>query len=252
MINTIIVENDRHHSEDLSKLLSDNFKDVKVLAICKSKKDGIEQIKKHEPDLVFMDIELDDDKHGGFNILKETHSLNYEVIFTTSYSEYALKAFKFSAIDFLLKSIKLEELTDAIERFRKRVKADSRKKIETLLHNEYETEGLNKILVIPVVKGLDFILVSDIIMCVADNIYTEIFLVGSKSKVLATKTLKAIEEQLGNSNFRRVHKKFLVNINHVKKYRRESEYSDGGEIELTDGHKAYVSRRGKDDFLNGL
>jgi two-component system LytT family response regulator len=208
--------------------------------------DGITEVNALMPQLIFLDVELP--PYTGFDLLEQTRSINYEVIFTTSFNRYASRAFRFCALDFIEKPFGAEELKEAINRYKTLAATGSKKNIDALLHNVKQTDTSMQKVGIPVLGGLDFITVSEIIYCKSDNNCTEFHLIG-KRKITATKTLKSIEELMRAHNFFRVHDSYLINLNHIKKYQKGGE---GGIVELTDRNEVDVSRRRKDAFLKAL
>lgn len=249
MINAIIVENDKEHIKKLSSLLSENFPDISITAVCTTVAEGVNAIKKFQPQLVFLDVQLE--PGTGFEVLEQTRHLLYETIFTTSYNDYAVRAFKFCALDYIIKPFGIDELKTAIERYKNLAQNGTRKNIEALLHNYRQIDKTLQITGIPVLGGIDFIIVSEIICCKATGNYTEFYLTG-KRKLTATKTLKWVEDLLSEHVFFRVHDAWLINLNHIKKYRKGGE---GGYVELTEltrDNEIAVSRRKKEEFLKVL
>ncbi|MEO8150817.1 MAG: LytTR family DNA-binding domain-containing protein [Bacteroidia bacterium] len=247
MIKTIIVENEKQHSDFLSGKLAAHFPEIDVLAICIDVKSAVEKINMYHPQLIFLDVQLESNQTG-FEVLEQTRNAGYEVIFTTSYNEHAVKAIKFSALDFLLKPFSQSDLQEAIERYKSKVENDSSKNISALLHNLKQTDKAVHKVGIPVLRGFDFITVAEIINCDADDNYTNLFLTSGK-KIQASKNLKWIEDLLRDHNFFRVHDKYLINLNHIKNYTRGGE---GGVVMLANGKEVDVSRRKKDDFIKRL
>lgn len=246
MIKTIIVENEKQHSDYIASLLAKHFPEIEILSICNSVPNGVDKINALKPQLVFLDVELP--PFTGFDLLEQTRNLNFEVIFTTSFNKYAAKAFRFCALDFIEKPFGEDDLKEAINRYKNLSASGSRKNIDALLHNTKQTDVALQKVGIPVLGGLDFLQVSDIIMCKSEDNCTNFYLVGKK-KILATKTLKWVEELLKDHRFFRVHDSYLINLSHIKKYKRGGE---GGVVELSEQHEADVSRRKKDDFLKAL
>lgn len=246
MIKTIIVENEKPQSDIFVGLLTKHFPEVDILKICNSVPDGIKEVNALRPKLVFLDVELP--PYTGFDLLEQTQSVNFEVIFTTSFNKYAAKAFRFCALDFIEKPFGVDELKEAISRYKNLAATGSKKNIEALLHNVKQTDAALQKVGIPVLDGLDFITVAEIIFCKSENNCTDFYLTA-KRKIRATKTLKWVEELMREHNFFRVHDSYLININHIKKYIRGGE---GGMVELTDKYEADVSRRRKDAFLKAL
>ncbi|MEO8087966.1 MAG: LytTR family DNA-binding domain-containing protein, partial [Bacteroidota bacterium] len=217
MIRTIVVENEKQQSDYLITLLAKHFPEIDVLKICTSVPDGINEVKSHQPDLIFLDVELP--PYTGFDLLEQTRSINCEVIFTTSFNKYAAKAFRFCALDFIEKPFGVEELREAIGRYKTITATGSRKNIEALLHNVKQTESSMLMVGIPVLGGIDFVTVSEIILCKATDNCTDFHLTNQR-KLTATKTLKWVEELMRDHHFFRVHDSYLINLNHIKKYKK--------------------------------
>ncbi len=247
MIKTIIVENEKQQSDYLVSLLGKHFPEVEVLKICDTVAGGVNEITALQPNLVFLDVELDH-SYTGFDLLEQIHPVNCEVIFTTSFNKYAAKAFRFCALDFIEKPFGIDELKEAITRYKNLAATGSKKNIDALLHNVKQTDASMQKVGIPVLGGLDFITVSEIIYCKSEDNCTDFYLTG-KRKITATKTLKWVDELMREHNFFRVHDSYLINLNHIRKYKKGGE---GGVVELTDQKEADVSRRRKDDFLKAL
>jgi len=247
MIRAIIVENEKPHSDYLAQMIKDNFPEIHIQAICSSVNEAIEKINEFHPKLVFIDVQLKF-KQSGFEVLEQTRHLNYGVIFTTSYSEYALKAIEFCALHYLLKPYGHEKLKEAIDRYKTSAEKGTRENIDALLLNIKQTVNKWLKVGIPIMGGLEFINVSEIIRCQSANNYTNFYLTGKRIKT-ATKTLKWADGLLREHNFFRVHDSHLVNLSHIIRYTRGGE---GGVIELSEGHEVDVSRRRKDEFLKVL
>jgi two-component system LytT family response regulator len=246
MIKTIIVENEKPQSDYLTALLEKHFPEVDVLKICNSVPDGIKEVNALQPHLVFLDVELP--PYTGFDLLEQTRSVNFEVIFTTSFNKYASKAFRFCALDFIEKPFGADELKESISRYKNLAANGSKKNIDVLLHNVKQTDSSMQKVGIPVLGGLDFITVSEIIICRSVDNCTDFYLTG-KRKITATKTLKWVENLMQDHPFFRVHDSSLINLNHIKNYKKGGE---GGVVMLTESLEADVSRRKKDDFLKTL
>jgi two-component system LytT family response regulator len=184
----------------------------------------------------------------GFDLLKQVEKINFEVIFTTAYDKYAVQAFKFSAIDYLLKPIDSGDLNDAINKVQNKVaKNDTAAKLDTLFHNLNNMQGAVKKICVPVVSGLVFLDISEIIRCESDINYTTIYL-KDKQKLVVAKTLKEFEEMLSEYSFFRIHNSHLINLAYVKSYNR----GKGGSVILVDGTEVEVSTRRKDNFLKKM
>jgi len=247
MIKALIVENEIQASNFLHGLLAKHFPEIEVLAICTTVAEGVEKIKDLRPQLVFLDVELDP-PYTGFDLLGQTRDYHFGVIFVTSYNKYAAKAFRFSAIDFIEKPYGEEELKEAVMKFKNASAVSAEKKKDVLLYNVTQTSPSMYKVGIPVLGGYDFITLAEIIYCRAEDNCTNFYLTN-KQKITATKTLKWVDELLHDHYFFRVHDSYLINVQHIKKYKKGGE---GGMVELTDRHEADVSRRRKDDFLKML
>lgn len=242
MIKAIIIDDEKNALEVLEMQLSQFCNEVSILASCNSGKEGIKAIKEYQPDLVFLDIEM---PHvNGFDVLNQTKNFHYKVIFTTAYDQFAIKAFKFSAIDYLLKPIDIIDLQNAIEK----VKKDSSfynidDKIKLLLEQYQTTKNKQKV-ALPIGNMLEFFDVDEIIRIESDSNYAHIFLANQK-KITLSKTLKEVEENIKGEPFFRVHQSHLINTNQiVKAVKGENAY-----VVMKDGTTISISRNRKDDFF---
>lgn len=247
MIRTIIVDDEQHCIDRLSGLLEEYCSEaVHLMGTFKTVEEGIIAIKKLQPDLVFLDVQIHD--KSGFDLLKQLNEINFSVIFTTAYERYALQAIKFSAVDYLLKPIDPDDLTQAVNKLKQKIeKNEISKKMEVLFHNLKNTQGSAKRISIATVNGFVFIQVSDILRCQSEINYTTIFL-KDKQKLTVAKTLKEFEELLGSYNFFRVHNSHLLNLAFVKSYNK----GKGGSVVMADNVEIEVSTRRKDEFLKKL
>ena len=245
MTNCIIVDDELKSRESLKILLEDFCTNVTVKALCESVEDAMDAIQKHKPDVVFLDIQLQ--RETGFDLLTKVPQINFEVIFTTAYSEYAIKAFKFSAIDYLLKPIDIEELKRAVAKVEKRKDDTITSRLKELMNNLKSNSSENYKLALPTSDGLVFIKMLDIIYCEASSNYTDITLADGK-KYVVSRTLKEYEDLLEGYNFYRIHNSYLINLNAIKKYVR----GDGGYVIMSDDKSLDVSKRKKDGFLSRI
>jgi two-component system LytT family response regulator len=244
MIKAIIIDDEQHCSDRLNSLLSqDHSSAIKVEGCFQTVEEGLKAIQTLKPGLIFLDVQLQD--LTGFDLLKQLYEINFEIIFTTAYEKYAVQAFKFSAIDYLLKPVDKEDLKMAIGRLSDKIhKTDASKKIDALIHNLH---GVSKRICVPVVTGLVFIQVTDIIRCESDINYTTLYL-RDRQKLVVAKTLKEFEELLTDYNFFRVHNSHLINLACIKNYNK----GKGGTITMTDHSTVDVSTRRKEEFLKKL
>ncbi|MBL7885839.1 MAG: response regulator transcription factor [Flavobacterium sp.] len=242
MIKAVIIDDEKNALEVLEMQLNQFCKEVAVLATCNGGKEGVKAIKEWQPDLVFLDIEM---PHvNGFDVLEQTKELNYKVIFTTAYDQFAIKAFKFSAIDYLLKPIDIVDLQNAVEKAKKETSSNSLEdKIKSLVEHYYPQKNRQKV-ALPVGNMLEFFDVDEIIRVESDSNYSHIFLANQK-KITLSKTLKDVEENIKGEPFFRVHQSHLINTNHVEKaVKGENAY-----VVMKDGTTITVSRNRKEEFF---
>ncbi len=246
MIKAIIVDDELGARESLSKMVEKNCKQIEIVGKADSMKTAYELITTLNPDLVFLDIEMP--KGNAFDLLEKFKQINFHIIFTTAYDHYAIKAIKFSAVDYLLKPIDPEELVAAIEKFESKLgqKSELNQQFKALLSNVRPENKLKKV-GIPDGEGLVFINLSDIIRCDSDGNYTYFLLTNGK-RIVASRTLGEYEQLFSDDNFFRVHRSHLINLEHVKKYIK----GEGGYVVLSDNSQVEVSRRNKNDFLEKL
>jgi two-component system LytT family response regulator len=243
MIKAILIDDEVHCLDTLSILLNEYCPQVEVMERCGSAKDGLVAIEKHQPVLVFLDIEMP--VMNGFELLEMFPELPFAVIFTTSYDQYAIKAIRFSALDYLLKPIDPKELVTAVHKIQIQKQLPSAEQFRMLMSqiNHKET-GFHKIAV-PTSEGFELIPADQVISCEADDNYTYLFL-KNKEKIIACRTLKEMEEQLKDFNFFvRVHHSYMVNLNEVTKYVR----GEGGYLIMSDGSTVNVSRSRKEALM---
>lgn len=238
----IIIEDEKQSAMLLSNLLRDFCPEIKLTGAASNVADGFSMIKKLSPDVVFLDIEMQ--KETGFDLLKQFEKINFEIIFTTAYEKYALKAIKFCALDYLLKPIDVEELKTAVDRVaEKSSKQSSNKKFEALLQNMGSNPNQFQI-ALPSLEGISFVPVVDIIYCKAERQYTKFFLKSGET-IMTSKNLGEYEELLSEHNFLRVHHSSLINLSEVKKYIR----GEGGAVIMNNGVEIDVAKRRKEEFL---
>ncbi len=245
MTKAIIVDDEQHCIDRLTSLLAEYCNDnVHLAGSFKTVEEGLAGIKKHQPDLVFLDVQLQD--KTGFDLLKQVRNASFETIFTTAYDKYAVQAFKCSAIDYLLKPIDPDDLLLAIGKLEHKMsRAESGNRLEALFYNLKNGQGALRKIGVPNANGLVFLPVNEIIRCQSEKNYTHIFTTDHK-KITVTKTLMHFEEMLADANFYRVHHSHLVNLAFIKSYHKN------GHIVLTDEVEIEVSTRRKDDFLKRL
>ncbi|MEL6629992.1 MAG: LytTR family DNA-binding domain-containing protein [Bacteroidota bacterium] len=248
-IKALIIEDEKNSQELLQGLIQDYCEGVAVIAIAGSVSEGLAAIKTHKPDLVFLDIELPDG--DGFQVLEKTEEKNFDVIFTTAYDQYATKAFKFSATDYLLKPVDIDELEAAVNRVKEKktngTGEDQSAKLDALIQNLKNLQQPLKRIVLPTSNGFTVVNPEDIIRCESDRNYTFIFLMDGR-KILVSRTIKEYDEMLSDHNFFRIHQSHLINLSYLKNYTR----GRGGYVELNDGTVLDVSARRKSEFLKRM
>ena len=243
MINAILVDDEAHCLDTLSILLKDYCPEVEILEQCSSAKKALIAVEKYQPALVFLDIEMP--VMNGFELLEQFKEIRFSVIFTTSYDQYAIKAIRFSALDYLLKPIEPKELMIAVHKAETYKNPPTSEQLKMLMDQLHHKEnGFTKIAV-PTAEGFELIPADEVIRCEADDNYTHLFL-KNKNKITACRTLKEMEEQLDDFKyFVRVHHSYLVNLNEVTKYIR----GEGGYLVMSDGSTVNVSRSRKEALL---
>jgi two-component system LytT family response regulator len=237
----IIIDDEKHCIKTLTNLLETNFSEVEILVTCFDATRAYDLILQHKPDFIFLDIEMP--FLNGFDLLSKFENLNFDVIFTTAYDSYAIKAIKYSALDYLLKPISKEDLASAIEKLKNKQANISKAQLQmaTAVHSRL----LPDTIALPTTDGLTFASVNEIVYCTADGSYTRIFMLD-KSEILLSKTLGDVEDLLGEYHFFRIHHSTLINLKQVKKYIR----GEGGEVMMSNGKSLLVARTRKADFLS--
>lgn len=240
MITALIIDDEPGARKTLRDLLAALAPEIQLLDEASNVADGIALINRYAPELVFLDVQMPDGT--GFDLLSNLHEINFKTIFVSAFDSFAITAFKYSAVDYLLKPVDATELLRAIEKL-KAPDEQPNQKIKVLLGNRKAIEKI----ALPSVEELFFVKPDEIIRCQSDNNYTRFFL-KSGQNILVCKTLKDYEELLEPLGFFRIHKSDLINLQYLKKYKR----GEGGMVTLDDGTQLEVSRRRKDDFLRAI
>lgn len=246
MIKAVIIDDEVNAQSLLEKTL-DRCCPNKFIIVekCNSVDSGVQAIKKHEPELVFLDIQMPE--KNGFELFKYFDVIKFEVIFTTAFNQFAIKAIKRSALDYLLKPINSQDLSDAIKKFENKTKGSfAQKKLTLLLENlNVNDQNVSKI-AFPTIEGFELIHSNQILYCKAESNYCSIKKIDGNTN-LATKTLKYVEEILPINAFKRIHKTYVINLNYVVRYNKVNK-----EVELTNGEKLPVSFRKEEEFINAI
>jgi two-component system LytT family response regulator len=247
MIDAIIIDDEEHcidHLTSLVELYCGSM--LRIAGSARDIEEGWRCILQVQPQLVFLDIQLNEET--SFELLNRFPVIDFDIIFVTAYEKYAIRAFKFSAIDYLLKPVDPDDLRQAVARLQqKRSREEIAKKFETLFYNLRNGPGLPKRISIPTVKGMEFLPVQEIIRCESHINYTSIFLTNGH-KLTVARTLKEFEELLSDHNFYRVHNSHLINLACIKSYNK----GKGGSVSMTDNTEIEVSTRWKDELLRRL
>jgi two-component system, LytTR family, response regulator len=241
MLSALIVDDDKLNRDSLSKLLSEYCPEVTVIGQTSSVDESVAFLKSNSPQLVFLDVEMPNG--SGFDLLRRIPRITFKIIFVTAHSHYAIKAIRFSAVDYLLKPVDTDDLIAAVKRASDET-VDRQQQYKTLVDN-LSTPNIKK-LAVPIKDGFAFLLAEDIIRLEADGTYTHIY--TSTEKFTGTKNIKEYEELLSDLNFFRSHNSHLINLRHVKKFSR----LDGYTVQMSDSSIAEISRRKKEEFIEKM
>ena len=246
-MNTVILDDEPNCCKTLALLLKDYCKEVTTINSFYHPQKALAYLKTEPVDLLFLDIDMP--VMNGFDLLDKLLPVSYPIIFTTAYDQYAIKAIKYSAFDYLLKPIDEEDLIKVVERIKDQKFVASKKQAELLLSN-YENKILHtpERIALPTTEGFEFITTNEILRCESVSNYTRIFFSGSVNSMLVCRTLKEIEQMLGEESFLRVHNSHLIKKSLVKKYIK----ADGGYLLMNDGSQIPVARRRKGNLLDDL
>lgn len=237
----IIIDDEKKGREILKSLIETYCKEVEIIAQASNADEGYEMIQKHEPDVVFLDVEMP--SGDGFSLLERFDEITFQIIFTTAFDDYAIKAIKFHALDYLLKPIDIDELRVAVENVKKALQGEQGvdNRYMEMLQSRKENTGK---LALPIKDGIVYLSISEIVRVESDGAYS-IFYTDCGKKHLSSKNLGEYEEILPSFGFFRVHRSHIINVKKVKKFIR----SDGNFIEMEDGSRVEIARRKKDEFL---
>jgi two-component system LytT family response regulator len=243
----LLIDDEIKSLNALQLMLQHYCPQVTILALCDTTDDALEKVKTMQPDLLFLDISMP--KKNGFELLEAVGKVDLEVIFVTAHDTYMLKAFKFSAVDYLLKPVLEDELINAVNRAIERIQQKNKTPgIETFLHNlkifRHPEEAKLRI---ATQQGFEVVSLQDIVFCEAESSYT-VFHLLDKKQIVSSKTIKEYEYLLLDSFFVRVHKSHLINMKHVKKYHR----GEGGTVIMTGELEIKVAKRKKDLLLQKI
>ncbi len=243
MIRAIIIDDELHCLQTMNILINDFCPDITVVDRCTSGERALESIENLKPDLIFLDIEMP--SMNGFELLEHFDQIPFSVIFTTSYDQYAIRAIRFSALDYLLKPVNSRELIAAVHKVRIQKNPPSAEQFHMLLDQMQNRDNSFTKIAVPTAEGYELIPTHELVNFEASNNYTLIYL-KNRTRVTACRTLKEMEEQLNSfGNFIRIHHSHIVNLNEVSKYIR----GEGGYLVMSDGSTIAVSKSRKERLL---
>ena len=238
----IIIEDEVRSQTVLESLLNITCPDVQVVGTADSITSSIKLIQEANPDLIFLDVQLKDGL--GFQVLEELSDIDAAVIFTTAYDQYAIKAFRFSAIDYLLKPIEIEELKNAVEKTRESRHLDyAKKQLAGFIHNLNLSTNDPPLLSVSTSDSVEFVKIKEIIRCEASGAYCKIFVKDSKM-IMISKVIKELEQLLQEYNFFRAHQTHLINLSEIRQYKRYD-----NTIMMSDNSTIPLARSRKDGFF---
>ena len=242
----IIIDDEARTRKSIADILKFSQQDLNFVAEAENVATGIAAISKYKPDLVLLDINMPDGT--GFDLLKKLDNINFKIIFITAYEEYAVQAFEFSAIDYILKPVDPKKLFDAINKAHHLVEQENISlKLNALFANLENSSSANKKLVLKTAENIYIINTNDIIRCESDAGYTQFYLVDGK-KILVSRNLKEFEDMLNGFGFYRIHQSHMINLIYIDHYSK----IEGGAVVMKDNSELPVARRKKESFLKLL
>jgi len=241
-IKTVLIDDDKSSILALKTLLEGHFPNIKILGTGTNVAEGISVIDEVHPNLVFLDINMPDGE--GFDVIERTSYNNYQVIFITAYDKYAVRAFEFSALHYLVKPVTLDGIKAAVVRYKETKDENITNKLSVLKDT---LKNKNEKIIIPSTDGLNIVKLGDIIRLEADDVYTMFYMTDGK-RFVASKPLNNYEKILEDLPFSRVHSKHLINLMYIKRYIK----GKGGSVIMEDNTEVEVSVRKKADFLEKL
>jgi len=245
MINAIIVDDEPHSAQALGTMIKTYCPEINIVSTCNDPREALEEINKRKPELLFLDIAMP--HMNGFQLIEKLAPVDLEIIFTTSHNQFAIKAIRFSAFDYLLKPIDAVELRAAVDRYLTKNTKMFPQQLQILLSHLSRSTALPNKIALPAMEGIQMVSVDSIIYCSSSSNYTT-FTIKGNQKITVSKTLREIENMLEDYSFIRVHQSYLVNFNEVQKYIR----GEGGQLKMSDGSLVDVSRSRKDALLKRL
>jgi two-component system LytT family response regulator len=240
MLRAIIIDDESNNREKLRNSVTKHCSEVQIVGEADGVRTGISAIRQLLPDLIFLDIKMDDG--SGFDLLNRFDSIEFKVIFVTAYEEYAVRAFRMSAVDYLLKPVDPEELVEAVKRAREQIELNIKSQLDALKNNLH-TEQSKKI-VLKEADNIHLINIEDIIHCKSDSNYTIFYFPGNK-RIMVSRQLKDYEDMLDAFGFFRAHKSHLVNLEQIVRF----EKADGGFLVMSDDSRVPVASRKRERLM---
>lgn len=245
MIRAIIIDDEANNQELISNLLKAYAENIEVVALANSVETAYKAISEHQPDLIFLDIQMPDGT--GFDLLKKFEKINFKIIFVTAHQEFAIEAFKYSALDYLLKPLSPANLIEAVKKVEESMSSeDLNLKLKTLLSNITEPGKNKKKIVLKTMERIYSVDINDIIRFESDGGYTKVYLVDGK-RIMVSRTMKEFDDLLLDAGFLRVHHSHLINMNHLFCFEKAE-----GHVVMKDDAIVPVSNRKKDHLLELL
>jgi len=242
MLRTVIIDDEAHVRETLARLLASHCPQIRLIGEADGVSSGVKLIRETHPQLVILDIRMEDGT--GFDLMQQFETIDFKVIFITAYEKYAVLAFKFAAIDFLLKPLNPEELVDAIKRAETLIQEHFITQFQALEENLKTDLRQKKKVVLKTQENIYLVDLQDITHCESDGCYTFVHTISS-DKIIISKTLREFDDMLCDSGFYRVHKSYLVNLSQIKRFEKH----EGGYIILNNDHKIPVASRKREELL---
>lgn len=241
-ITAILIDDERSCLQNLQGKIVEYCPELRIMAIVEKPAEAIQLISQYKPDVIFLDIEMP--YMNGFRMLNELKDYKGEIIFTTAYSNYTIEAIRFSAFDYLMKPVVIEDLQAAVQRLTRRLAIRTKDRLDVLREALTRAHSHDDRIAVPTGDGLELIQIKEMVRIESSANYSRIFLHSGRS-LLVTRLLKEFEEMLRPYRFYRVHNIHLINLDYVRKYVR----GDGGKVIMDNGDELEVSRRRKDQFL---
>jgi two-component system, LytTR family, response regulator len=242
MLRAIIIDDEAHTRQNIRKMITQHCPDVNIIAEADGVATGVAAIRDYHPDLIFLDIKMEDGT--GFDLLQKLKPVDFKVIFITAWDNYAIQAFKFSAVDYLLKPLDPDDLTDAVKKAGNVIQKDFNTQLENLHEHIESQDKRHKKIIIRTSDKIFLVSIGDLLFCESEGNYTTIWLTDNQS-ILASNSLKEYEDMLKDYGFFRVHKSYLINMKYITRF----EKAEGGSVVLEGEIRIPVASRKKEMLL---